>query len=56
MKLRLNLECPYCNRAHTHLVDVGTVAIEKELPSDPETQDLEEFREGEDESQEKEGE
>lgn len=32
-KLRLNLECPYCGKEHTHLVDVG-------IPEEPKEEEV----------------
>ena len=49
--MRIELECPYCYKIHVHQID-GLMSIpskpvvaEKELPSDPETEDLDKFRE-----------
>ena len=51
--MRVEVECPYCGKTHVYLIE-GAMSIpskpevaEKELPSDPETGDLEDFKEEE---------
>jgi len=48
--IKIEIECPYCNRIHVHRIE-GVMSIpskpveaEKELPHDDDTDDLENFR------------
>ena len=56
MFLNIEIECPYCEKKHVHRIEVfppratpEVDELEYELPHDDETEDLEKFREEEQE-------
>lgn len=52
MTIKIEIECPYCFKVHVHTINVDPKPkveddIDRELPHDNETEDLENFREEE---------